>query len=51
MRNANPSDAHMFIMNPFGNTKSAMQKLFSTHPSTADRINRLEEMERNKTYI
>ena len=44
MTNARATDAHMFIMNPFGNAMSAMQKLFSTHPATADRIARLEEM-------
>lgn len=51
MRNAKPSDAHMFIMNPFGNAKSTMQNLFSTHPSTADRISKLEQMEREKSYL
>lgn len=44
MSNARATDAHMFILNPFGNAMSNMQKLFSTHPSTADRIKRLEEM-------
>lgn len=44
MSDARPTDAHMFIMNPFGNALNALQKLFSTHPSTADRISKLEEM-------
>lgn len=44
MTDAKPTDAHMFIMNPFGNAMSSMQKLFSTHPPTAERIARLEEM-------
>lgn len=44
MSNARPTDAHMFIMNPFGNALNNLQKLFSTHPPTAERINRLEEM-------
>lgn len=44
MDNARATDAHMFIMNPFGNAYSSMKKLFATHPSTADRISRLEEM-------
>jgi heat shock protein HtpX len=44
MTNAKATDAHMFIMNPFGNAMNSMQKLFSTHPPTAERIARLEEM-------
>jgi heat shock protein HtpX len=37
---ASPSTAHMFIIQPFSG-KSVM-RLFSTHPSTADRIARLQ---------
>ncbi|WP_084790386.1 zinc metalloprotease HtpX [Methanosphaera sp. WGK6] len=44
MSNAKSTDAHMFIMNPFGNASSKIKNLFSTHPSTADRIKRLENM-------
>ncbi|MBO7720000.1 MAG: zinc metalloprotease HtpX [Methanosphaera sp.] len=44
MTEAKATDAHMFIMNPFGNAMDTMQKLFSTHPPTAERILRLEEM-------
>ena len=36
---ANPATAHMFIINPFN--PSALLGLFSTHPSTADRIQAL----------
>ncbi|MBN2374393.1 zinc metalloprotease HtpX [bacterium] len=39
---ASPSTAHMFIMNPL--TFKGIQSLFSTHPSTEERIARLEQM-------
>lgn len=35
----NPAHAHMFIVNPFF---GGLQKLFATHPSTEERINRLK---------
>jgi heat shock protein HtpX len=38
---ANPATAHMFIIMPFGGG-GVFSKLFSTHPSTADRIARLQ---------
>ena len=39
----NPSTAHLFISNPFkGGT--GLTTLFSTHPSTAERVQRLERM-------
>jgi len=37
---ATPSTAHMFIIKPF--TGETLMRLFSTHPSTADRIARLQ---------
>ena len=44
MTNAKSTDAHMFIVNPFGNASSKLKNLFSTHPETSERIRRLEEM-------
>ncbi|HTS66075.1 MAG TPA: zinc metalloprotease HtpX [Candidatus Acidoferrales bacterium] len=40
--NASPSTAHMFIVKPF--TGQSIMRLFSTHPSTEDRIARLQAM-------
>jgi heat shock protein HtpX len=40
----NPSTAHLFISNPFKGGGAGMAKLFSTHPSTAERVERLERM-------
>ncbi len=39
---ASPATAHMFIIKPF--TGSSMMRLFSTHPSTEDRVARLQGM-------
>src|SRR5579883_63500 len=39
---ATPSTAHMFIIKPF--TGQSLMRLFSTHPSTEDRIARLQAM-------
>jgi heat shock protein HtpX len=39
---ATPSTAHMFIIKPF--TGQSIMRLFSTHPSTEDRIARLQAM-------
>ncbi|MGD0498079.1 MAG: zinc metalloprotease HtpX [Bryobacteraceae bacterium] len=39
---ASPATAHMFIIQPF--TGQSMMRLFSTHPSTEDRIARLQAM-------
>ena len=39
---ASPSTAHMFIIQPF--TGQALMRMFSTHPSTEERIARLREM-------
>jgi len=42
MADANPSTAHMFILNPF--TGAGLSRLFSTHPSTEQRIAKLEAL-------
>jgi heat shock protein HtpX len=39
---ASPATAHMFIVKPF--TGESIMRLFSTHPSTEDRIARLQAM-------
>ncbi|MCP5112050.1 MAG: zinc metalloprotease HtpX, partial [bacterium] len=40
--NASPAHEHMFIVKPFGG--GSMMRLFSTHPSTAERISRLDNL-------
>lgn len=41
---ANPSTAHMFIINPFAGAMSGLRNLFSTHPATELRVERLLAM-------
>ncbi len=45
MQAGTPATAHLFIINPFSG--GGMLKLFSTHPATEARIERLEAMARN----
>ena len=44
IHDADPQTAHMFIVNPFAGAHNAMKTLFSTHPSTEQRIERLEAL-------
>ncbi len=44
LHNATPESAHMFIVNPFSGHNMSFGDLFRTHPTTADRIARLEEL-------
>src|SRR5579864_7954144 len=41
MDDASPATAHMFILNPF---RGGLFRMFSTHPSTEERIARLQQM-------
>jgi heat shock protein HtpX len=45
MMHGSPATAHLFIVNPF--SAGGLASLFSTHPSTQQRIDRLEEMARS----
>lgn len=44
IHNATEQTAHMFIINPFSGMKSSFGSMFRTHPTTEDRIARLEEL-------
>jgi len=44
MHDADPQTAHMFIINPFTGKDMSMKQLFSTHPTTESRIERLEQL-------
>ena len=45
MAHGNPAHSHMFIVNPFF---GGLQKIFSTHPPTEERIRRLQEIARER---
>ncbi|MFA6596457.1 MAG: zinc metalloprotease HtpX [Ignavibacteriaceae bacterium] len=42
LQSAKPATAHMFIVNPLSG--GGMMKLFSTHPSTEERVSRLRQL-------
>jgi heat shock protein HtpX len=44
MTHGTPASAHLFIINPFSG--AGLANLFSTHPSTVERVKRLEKMAR-----
>ena len=44
MHDADPQTAHMFIINPFTGKDMSLKQLFSTHPTTESRIERLEAL-------
>jgi len=46
IQNAEPATAHLFIINPFSTLKDGFSSIFSTHPSTEARIERLEMLKK-----
>jgi len=47
---ATPETAHMFIINPFTGKDISFASLFRTHPTTEQRIERLEEIKREMMH-
>jgi len=48
LHDATQQTAHMFIVNPFSGKEVRFADMFRTHPSTDDRITRLEELKGQK---
>jgi len=44
LKRANNATAHLYIANPFGQTKQFLSNLFSTHPPLEERIAKLRQM-------
>ncbi len=44
MNEATPATSHMFIINPFSGVGGWLTGLFSTHPATAQRVAKLQEL-------
>ena len=51
MPQAGTATAHMFIINPLENSKRMLKNLFSTHPSTDERIAQLREQARDMRLL
>jgi heat shock protein HtpX len=49
MESGSPATASLFIINPFHSR--GLARLFSTHPSTQERIQRLEQMAQKNSFI
>ncbi len=47
VRGATPENAHMFIISPFDGKNFTFSNLFRTHPTTEQRLHRLEELKIN----
>ena len=50
LKNATSQTAHMFIINPLSNISGTVANLFSTHPNTQKRIDRLQEIKSSRGY-
>lgn len=48
MPEATPATSHMFIVNPFSGGGDWMMSLFSTHPTTAQRVEKLQELAKQR---
>ena len=46
----NPAAAQLAIVNPLSGSRMGMLRLFSTHPSTEDRVSRLQELSRHPDF-
>ena len=49
MAHGTPAMAHLYIVNPF--VGRSIARLFSTHPSTDERVARLEQMAMSGDYL
>ena len=48
---ATQATSHLFIINPLSGVKQTFSSLFSTHPATSDRIERLQEQAREMRLL
>ena len=46
MQQATPATSHLFIINPLSGIGSSVMNLFSTHPATAKRVEKLQAQAR-----